>query len=388
MQYYLLMSAYFSASFEQEHIPFILLHRSGLTRQFARTVIRLALEGMGFTAIERFIINRRLEYSASVKLQIDDVYRTLQGSVPHHNMAIDSALCYLQKPYPSNDLLCRCFLQDYLEHKPYYSREMEHQIASEYISIDHTFKVAANLGYVRPDGRWVSQYEAVLIVMNGEGKIIAWQLTRTTSFDEVSTMLTALSQRLSKVNSNPKIVTVDNCCTVRNKLKALFGDDIIVNLDIFHATQRIIKPMPKRHPLYTHCKSDITMIFRDPKDRGTKREMTTPDSAILLNNLQQFRKKWKGAHMDSWYVLNSKVTDALDNLEIHISLGCLSGIPPGCGTNRNENLHKSVNPFFSRCRMGIPLALALLTILFFQHNQKQSTDLKPTVANSSCTCSK
>ncbi len=55
---------------------------------------------------------------------------------------------------------------------------------------------------------------------------------------------------------------------------------------------------------------------------------------------------------------------------MHITQGCLSSINPGCGTNRNDNLHRSINPFFSRCRMGIPLAVALLTVLFHQHNQK------------------
>ena len=67
--------------------------------------------------------------------------------------------------------------------------------------------------------------------------------------------------------------------------------------------------------------------------------------------------------------------DALDCIRVHISKGCLSGIPPGCGTNRNENLHK-INPFFSRCRIAIPLALALLTILFHRHN-KRLLDAQP-----------
>ena len=34
---------------EQEHIPSILLHRSGMTLDFARTVIHLAIEGLAFT---------------------------------------------------------------------------------------------------------------------------------------------------------------------------------------------------------------------------------------------------------------------------------------------------------------------------------------------------
>lgn len=241
---------------EQEHIPFILMHRSGMTRDFARTVINLAMEGLAFTAIERFIISRRQEYIALVKLKVTTIYQALHDSMQTPDSSPDSVISYILKPYPSNDLICKCFLHDFLEHRAYYFREMALETTSGYISIDHTFKVAANLGYVKPDGRWVSQYKSVLIVLNNKGKIIAWQLTKTTSLDEVMPMLTALNQRLTEVGANPKIVSVDNCCTTRNKLQSLFGDDIVY-LDIFHAAQRIVKHMPKRHPLYSHCKIKI-----------------------------------------------------------------------------------------------------------------------------------
>ncbi len=345
-----------------------------MTRDFARTVIGLAMEGLAFTAIERFAINRRLEYVASVKLKAASIHQALQDSTQTLDSQLDSVLSYIQKPYPSNDLICKCFLQDFLEHKAYYFREMALETTTGYISIDHTFKVAANLGYVRPDGRWVSQFESVLIVLNNKGKIIAWQFVKTTSLDEVMPMLTALGQRLSEAGTKPTIVSVDNCCTVRNKLQSLFGDDIIVYLDIFHAAQRIQKHMPKRDPLYHHCKCDISMIFRDPKDRSVKRQMKIPEPSVLLDNLQQFVKKWEHTEINGWYILNENVTNTLCQLKGHVERGCLSGIPPGCGTNKNENLHRIVNPFFSRCRMRIPLALALLTVLFHRHNHKLSSD--------------
>ena len=73
---------------------------------------------------------------------------------------------------------------------------------------------------------------------------------------------------------------------------------------------------------------------------------------------------------------HENVVNELCQLKVHIERGCLSIIPPGCGTDKNENLHRMVNPFFSRCRMGLPLALALLTILFHKHNQKLSSNPK------------
>ena len=85
-------------------------------------------------------------------------------------------LSHVEKPYPSNDLFYKCCLQDVFEHKQFYFYEMSQLTTSGYISLGHTFKVAANLGYVRPDGRWVSlsQYEAALIVLNSKGQIITY----------------------------------------------------------------------------------------------------------------------------------------------------------------------------------------------------------------------
>jgi len=239
---------------EQERIPFILMHRSGMTRDFARTVINLAMEGLAFTAIEWFIISRRQEYIASVKLKVTTIYQALHDSMQTLDSSLDSVIFIHSEALSKQRLNLQMLLKQFLEHKAHYFREMALETTSGYISIDHTFQVAANLGYVRPDGRWVSQYKSVLIVLNNKGKIIAWQLTKTTSLDEVMPMLTALNQRLTEVGANPKIVSVDNCCTTRNKLQNFFGDDIIVYLDIFHAAQRIVKHMPKRHP-YIHIAS-------------------------------------------------------------------------------------------------------------------------------------
>jgi len=38
--------------------------------------------------------------------------------------------------------------------------------------------------------------------------------------------------------------------------------------------------------------------------------------------------------------------------------GCLSNIGTGCGTNRNEALHRNINAFFNRSRISVLLAYA------------------------------
>lgn len=57
---------------------------------------------------------------------------------------------------------------------------------------------------------------------------------------------------------------------------------------------------------------------------------------------------------------------------MHIRKGCLSNIPAGNGTNRNENLHKILNKSMlaGASRIGPELAHAILTILFYQYNMR------------------
>lgn len=91
---------------EEEYIPFILFHRSGITREFARCTIGLALEGLTFAVIERFIQRRRYENIASLQLKVNCISSHIQLPQLDKNHSID----HLYQSYLSNDILSRCFL--------------------------------------------------------------------------------------------------------------------------------------------------------------------------------------------------------------------------------------------------------------------------------------
>ena len=268
--------------------------------------------------------------------------------------------------------MCNCFLKNFAENKRFYFYDMASLSTMQYISIDHTFKVAANVGYLRPDGRWITEYDSLFIVLNNIGQVIAWQFTQTTSTDECKDHLSALKERLLLQGAQITELYVDNCCTVRAKLQGILGPHVRICLDLFHATQRITKAITERHAMCKYVMKDVKLLFRDPRDKGRQRTLPTPSIDTLAQNLEFFISKWKDAEVNGCHILNDKVLKTLDSLKVHIKQGCLSDINPGCGTNRNENLHHSINPFFSRCRMGIRLAMALLTVLFHRHNQKLS----------------
>ena len=63
-----------------------------------------------------------------------------------------------------------------------------------------------------------------------------------------------------------------------------------------------------------------------------------------------------------------ETVSALQRLQRHMQLGCLSYIPVGAGTNRNERLHQHLGNCFNRSKIGVLLAYALLSVLLHSHN--------------------
>ena len=346
-----------------EQHPFVLLHRTGFTKHFINTIITLLQEGMTISRIELFIAKCRKDYVAHLYLRLKSVLPQgypLTITVPPLNI--------IQSPVPSNDVICKCFIAHYLEHRKLYDSSMQMLTANSYISFDHTFKVASNIGFQRADNRWITQYNSVFFVMNEIGQVIAWQLAKSTSIDEVELLLNRLTARLTTA-SLP--VYIDNCCQLREKLTNIMGTNVLVKLDLFHAVQRITRTISKKHPYFYQCMADLKLVFRQPNDFGSMRKLSTPDSSVMSTNLDSFVRKWEACTHGEWNIITENTKKEVSSLKKHAMKGCLSDIPVGAGTTRNEAFHRILNTHFGRLsRIGIPLALALLTVLIYQHNCK------------------
>ena len=94
--------------------------------------------------------------------------------------------------------------------------------------------------------------------------------------------LVALKDRLLRQGVMVKEFYVDNCCAWRSKLQSVFGTELRVPLDIFHAVKRIGDKIPKQHELRRACMEDLRLVFRHPSDRGTERTMMTPTPGRLV----------------------------------------------------------------------------------------------------------
>lgn len=174
---------------------------------------------------------------------------------------------------------------------------------------------------------------------------------------------------------------------MRAKIGSIFGDNVLVKLDLFHAVKRIITTLRKKHPLSHQCRQDLQLVFRKDGDRAPKRSEATPEPDVINTKLDKFVSKWKDIEdQHGKKVFSSDTLEAVRKLKEHISFGCLSNIPPGGGTNRNERLHHHLNSHFTRTKMGVLLAYALLTIVIHAYNtsEKRHSRLITKSINSSC----
>lgn len=152
------------------------------------------------------------------------------------------------------------------------------------------------------------------------GQVICWQLTKSTSIDEVSSLLKKMKDRLSPDSLKDMLIFVDNCCSLKGKLAHLFGPDISIKLDLFHAVQRLTRHMPKRHPYHCQCMKDLKLVFRDPTDLGACRTKPTPAPDQIIANLDDhFIEKWKNCLAGDWTLLNAQVLKEVASLKVHIS---------------------------------------------------------------------
>ena len=92
-------------------------------------------------------------------------------------------------------------------------------------------------------------------------------------------------------------------------MQSIFGSQMRVLLDIFHAVQRISTKLSKRHPFHSQCVHDLSLVFRDPTDQGSVRTLETPAPTVLVDNLKKFLRKWKDVDHEGQKPITPVITD-------------------------------------------------------------------------------
>ena len=313
-------------------IPFLLFHKVGITRELHCFIVSHA--------------NACLTISEIQTLWLQTMYDAygLRRAAYLSACTANSKLCTSYPDFeqkfqnPGEKVIASCIAGNYFKKEHLYTKRMCQMTAGKWLNCDHTFKVSANIGFWL-NKRWVKLYDTLFIVLNEEGIVLSWKLCKGTNFSSVENVLKLLKERLHRQGKNPTIFMLDNCCSWRTKVTKVFPN-IAVKLDIFHAIQRVIKRIPKKKG----CTETITQlqrqkkIFCEPADKDEQRTMDTPSPEIILKNIDNFMRQWKTVEFNSILLLPSSALHEIEKLKGHVTKGCLSGIPPSGGTNRNEAL--------------------------------------------------
>ena len=113
----------------------------------------------------------------------------------------------------------------------------------------------------------------------------------------------------------------DNCCSDRPFLQGIFGEDVKVKLDLFHATSRVMREIPKKkmsRKSKAMFSGQLRLCFRGSGDTNpSKREQLTASSKDINKKLENLYTQWKST-------LPSKALKEIRNLqELHAQQGCL-----------------------------------------------------------------
>ena len=264
---------------QQISVPFVLLHRTGVTLQAYNLIFDMACQGASFSDIETFFLWRCQENYASSQL--------------NNHWLSEQQECMIESQYPehyiSNDLIMQLFITMFNKAKSYLEESMM-SITAEYLSCDHTFKLPKHIGLI-PEKKWVAQYNSMFIIQSEKGEILFWQFTEGTAYSTVIEGLVSLKKRINDNGKKVKMIIIDNCCTWRRKLESTFGDDVQIKLDIFHAIKRVSCALSKRHPHFFSCIQDLRLVFRNKGDNGPVRSKPTPSPEVVMANLQHFCAK-------------------------------------------------------------------------------------------------
>ena len=307
-------------------------------------------------------------YHTEMDIRALAMMRTTTAHIPTLNI---SNIPRVSPLHPNRKLIRQCFVHDYLNKEKLYNARMS-SFTGSWLCSDHTFKVAGNVGMWQK-GQWIRQFDSMFSIMNEEGIILAWQLTRGTGFSRVKSLLMGLQKRFNKRRVIIRGFSIDNCCFWRLLLQGVFGL-IPIKLDLFRAVQRIASKIKKRHPLRRNCLNSFRLVFRQSGDIEKERKQPTPSRQVMLVNLARFRENWTNVELSGDKVLSDKAHKELDKLKVHIEKGCLENIPPKAGTSRQESIHKSLRKSVEKRRVGVKVAVASIGTCLYRWNERRLSD--------------
>ena len=152
-------------------------------------------------------------------------------------------------------------------------------------------------------------------------------------------------------------------------LQDVFGENVRVVLDTFHAIQRVVRTVKSGDLKDGNNKGKrilffrrLRCLFRQSDDLGEKRLKPTTTADQIRQNVDDLLKEFQANIRVETVRELEKIRDK------HSS--CLESIPCQVGTQKNEGIHRNLNAFFKgRGILSLEKAIAVLACFFNKHNQ-------------------
>jgi hypothetical protein len=134
----------------------------------------------------------------------------------------------------SHGLIEQLLMTDFLQRKPIQQAKMM-GLSSQVLKLDFEYKVVKKIHVYTGVGKAFRPYKCLATVQNENNQTVYWKVCQgSESIDKIETGLGQLKERNK---DTIKVIYVDNCCTVREKLTAI-SEGTLVKLDPFHFFKR------------------------------------------------------------------------------------------------------------------------------------------------------
>ena len=170
-------------------VPFHLWHIAGFTTFFMDYVDHAFQAGISIQQVENMCSSNRIRLFYALKEKFEKSQLILPHCEQHTFPNYDDGSIHFWAASPTRHAIAACFLHMFWQREILYHFRMTSISLSSgnpWLSCDHTFRSVSNIGTVRQaDKHWIKQYNGLFCVLNADGHVLSWKMTKSLSFEHI-----------------------------------------------------------------------------------------------------------------------------------------------------------------------------------------------------------
>lgn len=342
-----------------KRLPFILHYKSGFSNDLLDFLLVSVNMGHTFQEVTEMIatLNYRKFVERNNLAGVVEVTKSFQDDILYS--------------FTSGDKLMHVFLWDFDRKKEAYTKCLN-SVSCNTLVIDTSYKMEKKCKVKGPaiDSFPEMHLDNLFLGLSENGEVVSWKPIKSKGFEDIKHALLEFKQRLDSNGQELNTILTSDCCTNRVLYQQVFPT-VAVKMGIVHAIKSVTDTLPREHPDTMVFAHKLMQIFSSSTSEDLERSEETASPLEIEANLDVLLTNWRSQ-------LTEGTMEAIDSLRWHIRQGCLSGIPPGEGTEKIDALHRYIQKsFLTRVTVITPqMALAIFTCLIYAWNcKKQSKHL-------------